>query len=448
MEENYYNGRMKKIEYYARNSVLALSEKQEVFFIVMPETVKRERVFVLGQNFINIINNREKLFEELDNWIREMREFKTLEELKEYIGGFRRRINQGLEKSFYKTLFTYAFDIFFEKVKEYTKLDDEMRIKAIERDIEINQEYIDDIKKVEFKYDNDVLIRDLNIEEDFYKSNKYSGDLYCLSEDVTLPEFREISEELLKINQEKLISYQKDSNKFKINQCVKVVEEYFNDIKNIILDFLKSIEKKQEDLKTYLLWNVEIPKTRNIFATVNNGKYSFYTANSFNTLMKNKSIKRVKKFKEYIIEDFREILDIYIDLYYQEKFSINKCENCGKYFMPINKISEKYCNNIFKNNLTCREYAPKMKYRQSIDTDEIKNLNYKLRQRYTMKISREEKWDKKKILNEEFDKYKKEYDERKKKSDKGDLEDRDFIKWIEEKLKEYDKKYSRSKNKK
>lgn len=54
----------------------------------------------------------------------------------------------------------------------------------------------------------------------------------------------------------------------------------------------------------------------------------------------------------------------------ERRININKCSNCGKYFIPKNKSNEKYCDNIFKDNKTCKAIS----YNVKLEKDEIENL--------------------------------------------------------------------------
>lgn len=51
----------------------------------------------------------------------------------------------------------------------------------------------------------------------------------------------------------------------------------------------------------------------------------------------------------YQLHSFWDFLNVYYNYLIQNKFTINKCKNCGKYFIPINKNNETLCDNIFKN---------------------------------------------------------------------------------------------------
>lgn len=41
----------------------------------------------------------------------------------------------------------------------------------------------------------------------------------------------------------------------------------------------------------------------------------------------------------------------------KENKPFSKCVNCNKFFIPKNRSDEKYCNNIYKNGKTCKQYG-------------------------------------------------------------------------------------------
>lgn len=51
----------------------------------------------------------------------------------------------------------------------------------------------------------------------------------------------------------------------------------------------------------------------------------------------------------YDIHSFYDFLIAYYHYLTTNNFYLNKCKNCGKYFIPSNKINETLCDNIFKN---------------------------------------------------------------------------------------------------
>lgn len=49
--------------------------------------------------------------------------------------------------------------------------------------------------------------------------------------------------------------------------------------------------------------------------------------------------------------------------------TINKCQNCGNYFVPLIRDDEVYCNNVFSNGRTCKQLG----YENKIKNDDILN---------------------------------------------------------------------------
>ncbi len=58
----------------------------------------------------------------------------------------------------------------------------------------------------------------------------------------------------------------------------------------------------------------------------------------------------------------------------QNNIPIKKCQNCGKYFIPENRISSIYCNRIYENKKTCKEIGAINTYNEKLKQDEINFL--------------------------------------------------------------------------
>lgn len=54
---------------------------------------------------------------------------------------------------------------------------------------------------------------------------------------------------------------------------------------------------------------------------------------------------------------------IYLDFAFafQGKIKIKTCANCGKFFIPASRSDEIYCDNIYRNNKTCKQIGYEMK---------------------------------------------------------------------------------------
>lgn len=66
-----------------------------------------------------------------------------------------------------------------------------------------------------------------------------------------------------------------------------------------------------------------------------------------------------------------ELAAIHLDAVglFKSNIVIKKCENCGKFFIPTSRNDEKYCDNIFRNNKTCKELGY---YEKVINNDVLK----------------------------------------------------------------------------
>ena len=63
----------------------------------------------------------------------------------------------------------------------------------------------------------------------------------------------------------------------------------------------------------------------------------------------------------YSYKSIVDIFGVYSKLFYENKIYINKCKNCGKYFLPLHKSNETLCNNIYKNGKTCKQLSGELK---------------------------------------------------------------------------------------
>ena len=118
------------------------------------------------------------------------------------------------------------------------------------------------------------------------------------------------------------------------------------------------------------------------------------------------------------IEDLEEIEDEYEEV---------KCKNCGKFFVPDNRVDELYCNNIYENNKTCKEVGPfrtKQKLMQENDDLRIyRNVYQKLllrtrRNPSNMKYARE------------FEFFKDDNNKWKENISKGISTEKEYIEWL------------------
>ena len=126
--------------------------------------------------------------------------------------------------------------------------------------------------------------------------------------------------------------------------------------------------------------------------------------------------------------DIISILAIEFKEFVSDKHHIIKqCKNCGKYFIPENLRDIKYCNNIFKDNKTCKQLGKQISYKKSLKDDELLDM---YRKRYLSLASSVSHYGTEKAI-EKFENYKKEGAAMKKKYLNKEINKKDFEEWIE-----------------
>ena len=71
--------------------------------------------------------------------------------------------------------------------------------------------------------------------------------------------------------------------------------------------------------------------------------------------------------KQYTVKNLEEMIRLEIIEMIEDNVRINKCVNCGKYFLPTKRADEIYCNHVFKNSRTCRDFG----YENKIESDKL-----------------------------------------------------------------------------
>ena len=147
-----------------------------------------------------------------------------------------------------------------------------------------------------------------------------------------------------------------EKNQKELYRGIEVLDErcknflqYMSDVRDMIKLKYESIKGKNEtNLFNLSLYYNTSKITYEILPDENNCPLEVYSINDILT---------------FLLFDM-----VQVDKY---KIQINVCENCGKYFYPISKVTEKYCDNPFsKNGRTCKELSSEIK----ASKDEITKL--------------------------------------------------------------------------
>lgn len=128
---------------------------------------------------------------------------------------------------------------------------------------------------------------------------------------------------------------------------------------------------------------------------------------------------------EDLIQTF--IIELF-DMTEIDNIVIKKCKNCGKFFVPDNRIDELYCSNIFEDNKTCKDVGPfrtKQKLMQEDDSLRIyRNIYQKLLLR-TRRNPDSLQYEK------DFENFKKENAKLKKDIESGKFSQDEYVNWLQ-----------------
>ena len=173
-------------------------------------------------------------------------------------------------------------------------------------------------------------------------------------------------------------------------------EEYFFNPDNTEINGLIHSLKLDFDFTLYFLCGINL--------NIQNIPYCFYSSSIIDIL--------AIEFKEFTSD---------------KHHIIKQCKNCGRYFIPENLRDIKYCNNIFKDNKTCKELGKQLSYKKSLKDDKLLDM---YRKRYLSLASSVSHYGTEKAI-EKFENYKKKGAVMKKKYLDKEISGKDFRKWIE-----------------
>lgn len=113
----------------------------------------------------------------------------------------------------------------------------------------------------------------------------------------------------------------------------------------------------------------------------------------------------------------------------QNEIPVNICKNCGNFFIPTSKKNTLYCNNIYENNKTCQNIGAIITYNEKLKKDEITSLYRKTLSAKKMLANRNPDIP---MYLEQYEQWKKEANEFRKKIKNGKSTEEEFKNWIEE----------------
>lgn len=129
------------------------------------------------------------------------------------------------------------------------------------------------------------------------------------------------------------------------------------------------------------------------------------------------------KFYDILFITFREFANK------KKKILVQKCENCGKYFIPSTAHDTKYCDSLFDGEKTCKQIGIEKAYLLKLDKDPLLK---KYRTRYQTLSKGASTAKKNSEVAKMYAFYKKEGPKQAKAYKEGKLSKEEFEKWIDE----------------
>lgn len=138
----------------------------------------------------------------------------------------------------------------------------------------------------------------------------------------------------------------------------------------------------------------------------------------------------IKKHNVYTSERLTNILYVVLEQIAEaENLPIKKCQICGKYFIPTSRQDEIYCDFPDYDGKSCREKGARLTYKKNLENVPALLEYRKSYQKKIMVVSRNKE---NKKLKQDFDKWKKQAQEKIRKFKKGELSEEELYKWMME----------------
>ena len=144
-------------------------------------------------------------------------------------------------------------------------------------------------------------------------------------------------------------------------------------------------------------------------------------------------VKKTPSIREYECNSILDYFNICLSFIIENDITINKCKNCGKFFIPINKDNQTLCNYEYKEGKSCRELAYKLK----LEKNEIASIHDKNRKRQyqrlrIIKISDTIREKEKEEAEIKYKNYMKMANRKKRECEKNIISIEEYKKWLEE----------------
>ena len=161
-------------------------------------------------------------------------------------------------------------------------------------------------------------------------------------------------------------------------------------------------------------------------------KFNFDSPEALAKYIKNECKKNHNFHIKNYLYSFNSLMSVYyfcVLYFIENNIPIKICKNCGKYFIPENRISSIYCNRIYKDKKTCKEIGANNAYNEKLKKDEVNSLYRKILSAKKMTANRNPDIP---LYLEKYEKWKLEANQYKKDIKAGIKTQEQFKEWLED----------------
>lgn len=300
--------------------------------------------------------------------------------------------------------FCYA-SLYFQKYPEKRKTDlNFISLELSERDYFLNLFKLMESEKDDFIYIKNIFLKYLNLpyNSDIVDTDDEDYNLEPLSSEIL--ELVSQMDEYIKERDKKTLALREKFKKFKPELYAKYEKMYNEKIENRV----RSESNDNGDISV-LINNLSLEFTFG----------AYYLSGIYLSNFDAPYCLRSSDVKSILAIEFKEFLS-------GKYHTIRQCKNCGRYFIPKNLRDVKYCDNIFKNDKTCKQIGKELAYKKTLQSDKLLDM---YRKRYLSLASSVSHYGTDTAIAK-FEKYKKDGAVMKKKYLNKEISGEEFEDWI------------------
>ncbi|MEI3357296.1 MAG: DUF6076 domain-containing protein [Clostridia bacterium] len=264
--------------------------------------------------------------------------------------------------------------------------------------------------------------------KNFFKNSFKKFIDSILVEDMTYIEFKQIIHKFY-------LKHNSDFIKFQ-SKLINIISYTYNVDNNKTISNLKPLERNYLAAKKYSFdYSIDV-SMRTQYDTIlhSNNQYkklldTFQSEKNLIKDIKNKELKIIPSISYQSNDMFSLVIISFNQVLQNNKKVIKRCNNCGKFFIPISKSNEIFCDNLYgTTNKTCKQVGAAIAYNNKLKKDDVQRKYRSTYSNWCMLVKRYPDIESYKL---NFEIWKKEAKKFKDDIKKGLSTNDDFLDWLE-----------------